>query len=146
MYTYVHIHTHTYIHTYIHIYIYLTVPPFWENLKQVFARVYNTFPSLLYVRTPALPRFASRSVTMRGGPHPRVLDFVNTQPDTFPPWEGLRPLGGGYAETVDLFGPPPLGRVLGALWALCSLFFALGHVLHASRAFLGQSYAMFNDF
>ena len=37
---------------------------------QVFARVYNTFPSLLYVKTPALPRFASRSVTIRGGPHP----------------------------------------------------------------------------
>ena len=51
-----------------HIYIYLTVPPFWENLKQVFARVYSTFPSLLYVRTPALPRFAPRSVAMRGGP------------------------------------------------------------------------------
>ena len=34
---------------------------------QVFARVYSTFPSLLYVETPALPRFASRSVTMRGG-------------------------------------------------------------------------------
>ena len=49
---------------------YLTVPPFWENLKQVFARVYSTFPSLLYVRTPALPRFASRSVTMRGGSRP----------------------------------------------------------------------------
>ena len=40
---------------------------------QVFARVYGTFRSLLYVETPALPRFASRSVTMRGGPQPRVV-------------------------------------------------------------------------
>ena len=45
---------------------------------QVFATVYNTFPSLLYVETPALPRFASRSVTMRGGLL-RVLDPFNTQ-------------------------------------------------------------------
>ena len=90
---------------------------------QVFARVYSTFPSLLYVETPALPRFASRSVTMRGGLH-RVLDLAYTLTSiiTFmggasPPWSGVR----GDRRT---FGPRRLGRVLDALWALFVLFFA----------------------
>ena len=112
---------------------------------QVFARVYNTFPSLLYVETPALPRFASRSVTMRGGLL-RVLDehYTRTSIITFmggasPPWSGVR-------GDRRYFESAPFWRGLGPRWALFSLFFALGHVSDASWAPLGQFYVIFNDF
>ena len=98
------VHIYVYIHIFTYIYIY--------RYMQVFARVYNTFPSLLYVETPALPRFASRSVTMRGGLL-RVLDFAYTLTSiiTFmggasPPWSGVR---GDRRHFV----PAPFWRVLG---------------------------------
>ena len=113
---------------------------------QVFARVYNTLPSLLYVRTPTLPRFASRSVTMRGGRNPPCVGFSYTQPIHFPFMGGASPPWSGVRGDRRPFDHPPLGRVLGPCWALFSLFFALGHVLDASWAPLGQFYAIFNDF
>ena len=85
------------------------------------------------------------AVSMRGGLH-RVLNPFNTQTTfiTFmggasPPWSGVR----GDRRHFDV---APFWRVLGALRALFSLFFALGHVLDASWALLGQFLAMFNDF
>ena len=82
---------------------------------------------------------------MRGGLD-RVLDFAYTgitmitfMGGASPPWSGVR-------GDRRYFGSCPLGRVLGALWALFSLFFALGHVLDASWALLGQFYAIFSDF
>ena len=50
---------------------------FWEGLKsfgRIWGRSWKHFLKPFYVRTPALSREAPRSVSMRGGPPPSVVE------------------------------------------------------------------------
>ena len=73
---------------------------------------------------------------MRGGPWTqRVLNMAFTSLSLFLLWVGLRPAGGGFAETADLCEYAPFGGPWAPFFGSWALFLALGRFFWLLGAF-----------
>ena len=77
--------------------------------------------------SPRMRRSPRSGLNARGSP-PRVRLHLHPDHPSSPSWEGLRPLGAGYAETVDILR----SLLLGGSWEHFGHFFRFFSLLGTS--------------